>query len=106
MQGEFLGVGSVFGSYYLGARGGGEPGDGAFLGKPVRGFEQVGQVLADSDLFYSCAATRAFSAVYGRPLTIYDAEAIKPVLQSFKTKRDFNQLIRDLVTLDAFSKEN
>jgi hypothetical protein len=91
---------------WLGGRSAGEKGEGAFLGKPVSGVEQVGEVMAESDLMYSCAVNRAFQEIYGRQPQLADIEGVRTTASSFKAHRSFNRMIRELVSLKQFSTEN
>ena len=90
-----------------GVRGGGKPGTGAFLGQPVTGgIAQLGQILASSTQFFSCAAENAFTNIYGRQLNVSDAVAFNQVVANFQSSQSYDNMILDLISMPSWEKGN
>ena len=80
------------------------PSEGALFGQKVTGVRQVGQVLANSDLFQKCAVKQAFSSVFGRsPTTTNDLELVDAVTQKWMSSGfNYNKMIELLVTSSLY----
>lgn len=82
-------------------------GEGMFQGKSIRGFQELGKAVAESDEFSDCAVTTAFKNVYGRDPSEEDLKIIAIVKKKFKQSGyNYNQMISDLVTSPMFSVAN
>jgi hypothetical protein len=107
MTGQFLAIETpVSGAKWIGGRGNSEVGDGAFLGKPARGFNDVGEILAESEQFYRCTTTRAFEKVLGRAPLLQDLAGFERIAKDFHQHRDFDRMIRDIIKSRSFQREN
>jgi hypothetical protein len=108
-SGEFRPVGGNFRGgtvhYFLGARAGGDPGEGAFLGSRVNGVRGVGRVLADSDLAYSCVVQRTYQEIMGRPPVLADSRRLRDLISQFRSHKNYDRMVREIVALPGFGAE-
>lgn len=99
---------NVFGEQTLyGVRSFDLPSPGAFLGKEIRGgIREVGEVLADSRQFHSCATLKAFENIFGRKPAPTDLDFLDQVTDRFLNHHFYNEMVRDLVNSELYQKEN
>ncbi len=95
--------------YKYGVRGNMDlPSDGALFGHAVSGVREVGEVLANSDLFAQCAVIQAFTAVFGRPPNLPSEQSlIDSVKQQWiDSGYNYNKMIQFLVVSPQFQVRN
>ena len=106
-QGYFLQVTtSVSGRGFMGARGNSEVGQGAFMGQPASGYNDIGAILAETPAFYRCVVRHAFEKVLGRAPLLQDAAGFERISNDFMSHRDFNRMIREIATSNSYQREN
>jgi hypothetical protein len=107
LSGAFLPVENAQGgTFWIGGRANGEQGEGAFLGKEAKGFQDVGQILADSPQFYRCTTSRAFEKVLGRIPLFQDQAGFERIARDFHQHRNFDRMVRDIIKSRSFQREN
>lgn len=103
---------------YYGVRGVQNPGDGALLGKSVRGLAGVADVVANSDQFARCTVQKAFENIFGRSVPSVadcklapghpDCALVDQTAAKFKSSLgyNYNKMIQELVSSDLNLKGN
>lgn len=75
-------------------------GHGLFLNQEVQGFAGVGQAVANSSLFYSCAAQTAFQNMFGRLPSSAEAQVrMKNAIDHFQSQKKYNLMIQELAEI-------
>jgi hypothetical protein len=95
-----------YSSSMFGVRNGGSTSNGAFLGKPVHGVQDVANVLVHNQLWDRCVVTQTFQYVFGRPVTLSDVPLVNQLVQSFTANPMYNQLILDMIDSPAFQRRD
>ncbi|RYZ73525.1 MAG: hypothetical protein EOP09_01760 [Proteobacteria bacterium] len=108
----------IQGGAKYGFRGIQNPGDGAFLGKPVRGLAGVADVLANSDEFARCTVSKAFENIFGRAVPSKadcgtapnhpDCLLVEATAAKFKSSLgyNYNEMIQELASSSLNLKGN
>jgi hypothetical protein len=81
-------------------------GEGMFQGKQIRGFQEMGKAVSESDEFAECSVLTAFKNVFGRDPSEEDIKLINIIKRKFKTNYNYNQMISDLVSSPMFKTTN
>lgn len=85
------------------------PGDGFFMGQPVRGVRQLADSLAQSRSFARCTVQKAFENLFGRQVSGPDAKFIDQMTTRFMSSEinyDYINLLREIVASSEFLRRD